>query len=153
MPRHAEQRVLPYTPDQMFDLVADVARYPEFLPWCVGARIRKQTPTELYCDLIIGFKVFRERFTSRVTLDREHRVIQVAYLDGPMRHLTNRWAFLETGDGHVEIDFFVEFEFRSALLRRAIGGLFHHAVQRMVRAFEARAAEIYGPPDAIGETA
>ena len=144
MPTHAEQRVLPYTPEQMFDLVADIERYPEFLPWCVGARIRKREADEVVADLVIGFKVFRERFTSIVKLDRSGQRIDVAYADGPFRHLNNHWHFAPHGNNHCRIDFFVDFEFRSAVLQKLIGVLFNEAVRRMVAAFEGRANKLYG---------
>ena len=142
MPTHAEKRVLRYTPEQLFDLVADVRRYPEFLPWCVGARIVTRTDKEVVADLTIGFKMFRESFRSQVTLDRpEH--IQVRYLNGPFRYLNNQWRFLPHPQG-TEVRFFVEFEFRSRLLQAVIGTVFEQAVRLMVRAFERRAMHLYG---------
>jgi coenzyme Q-binding protein COQ10 len=145
MPTHAEQRVLPYTPEQLFALVADVERYPEFLPWCRGARIRERTAGLIVADLIIGFRMFRERFTSRVVLDPSRR-IDVTYAEGPFRYLTNHWVFAEAPDG-CRIDFFVDFEFKSRLMQRVIEMLFGEAVRRMVAAFEARARDLYGPPE------
>ena len=145
MATHAEKRVLPYRPEQLYDLVADVEKYPEFLPWCIGARIRDRQPDALIADLVIGFKGFRDGFTSRVTLNRPEMRIDVAYLDGPFRYLNNHWVFQELADGGCEIDFFVDFEFRSRLLQRIIGVLFNEAVRRMVDAFESRAATIYEP--------
>lgn len=145
MPTHAEKRILPYTPEQMFDLVADVERYPEFLPWCQGARVYRRQPGQMMADMVIGFRMVRERFTSRVTLDRPGR-IDVAYTKGPLRHLNNHWVFRPVGDGHCEIDFFVDFEFRSGVLQKIIGVLFGEAVRRMVGAFEVRAAQLYGRP-------
>jgi coenzyme Q-binding protein COQ10 len=150
---HAEQRVLGYRPEQLYDLVADVERYPEFLPWCIGARIRERHEMLLVADLIIGFKMIRERFTSRVNLDREHLAIDVIYADGPFKHMANRWRFEPTPDGGCRIDFYVEFEFRSAMLQKLIGVLFHEAVRRMVGAFEARARQLYGPPSGVGLSA
>ena len=146
MIKHAEQRLLGYRPEQMFDLVADVERYPEFLPWCIGARIRERSESLLVADLVIGFKVIRERFTSRVALDRPNLGIEVAYANGPFKHLSNRWRFEATPEGGCRIDFYVEFEFRSAMLQKLIGVLFHEAVKRMVSAFETRARALYGPP-------
>lgn len=143
MPTHAERRVLPYSPQQLFDLVAGIESYPEFLPWCVGARIRKREGNVLLADMIIGFKMFRERFTSRVVLDPPGR-IDVSYTEGPFRHLTNHWLFLPHGDGETLIDFYVDFEFRSRVLKAAIGVLFNEAVRRMIGAFESRAAALYG---------
>ncbi|WP_160000609.1 type II toxin-antitoxin system RatA family toxin [Roseomonas sp. 18066] len=142
MPTHAEKRILRYTPEQMFALVADVRRYPEFLPWCVGARVITQTETELTADLTIGFKMFRETFRSRVILDRPHEV-RVSYENGPFRYLNNTWKFIPL-DGGTEVDFFVDFEFRSALLQAVIGMVFNEAVRMMVRAFERRAMMLYG---------
>ena len=143
---HAEQRLLGYRPEQMFDLVADIERYPEFLPWCIGARIRERTESLVVADLIIGFKMIRERFTSRVSLDRDRLTIEVTYADGPFKQMTNRWRFEPTEDGRCRIDFYVAFEFRSAVLQKLIGVLFHEAVRRMVGAFETRARKLYGVP-------
>jgi len=143
MPTHAERRRLPYSAEQLFDLVADVRRYPEFLPWCVGVRIRERTDKLLVADLLIGFKMVRERFSSRVVLDRPRR-IDVTYSEGPFRYLNNHWIFIPEPDGGCTIDFFVDFEFRSRLLQRVIEVLFNEAVRRMVSAFEARARALYG---------
>jgi len=144
VPRHEERRVLAYSPEQLYDLVAAVEDYPKFLPWCLAARIRQRKERLLIADLVIGFKVFRERFTSRVELNPEARRIDVSYTEGPFRYLNNHWIFNPHPDG-CEIDFFVDFEFRSRLLQKVIQALFHEAVTRMVRAFETRAREIYGP--------
>jgi coenzyme Q-binding protein COQ10 len=143
MPTHAEKRRLPYTPEQLFDLVADVERYPEFLPWAVAARIRSREGNVITADLMIGFKMFRERFTSRVVLDRPRR-IDVSYTEGPFKYLNNHWVFEPMPGGGTCIDFFVDFEFRSVLLQRLIGMLFNEAVRRMVQAFETRARQLYG---------
>jgi len=145
MPTHAEQRVLPYSQAQLFDLVADVERYPEFLPWCVGARIRKRLPDgTMEADLVIGFKMFRERFASIVKPDRASHRIDVSYVDGPFRYLNNHWKFITEGENRTRVDFFVDFEFKSALLQKVIGVLFNEAVRRMVAAFESRAKQLYG---------
>jgi coenzyme Q-binding protein COQ10 len=144
LPTHAEQRVLPYTPEQLFALVADVERYPEFLPWCVGARVRERKPDLIVADLTIGFRMFRERFTSRVNLDPPRR-IDVAYAEGPFKYLNNHWMFERVPSG-CRIDFFVDFEFHSRILQRVIGMLFHEAVRRMVAAFEHRAEQLYATP-------
>jgi coenzyme Q-binding protein COQ10 len=146
MPTHAEQQTVAYRPEQLFDLVADVGRYPEFLPWCAGARVRSRTETELVADLTIGFGPFRESFTSRVRLDRPSE-IQVRYEDGPFRYLNNNWRFAPDPRG-CKVAFFVEFEFRSRLLQAAIGVVFNEAVRRMVNAFMRRARQVYGPPAA-----
>jgi coenzyme Q-binding protein COQ10 len=146
MPRYSEQKRVAYSPEQMFDLVADVGKYPQFLPWCVGARIRTHTHEELVADLTIGFGPFRESFTSRVKLEHPH-TIEVHYENGPFRYLNNRWRF-QTDPSGCLIDFFVDFEFRSKVLQMAIGAVFAEAVRRMVYAFLKRAREVYGPPAA-----
>jgi len=150
MPTHAERRIMPYSAEQMYNLIADVGGYPEFLPWCSAARVRRRSPLPdgggevLDADLVISFKLFRERFGSRVTLRPEARIIDVEYLDGPFRYLNNHWEFSPRGDQHCEVDFFVDFEFRSAVLQRLIGVFFNEAMQRIVRAFERRAETLYG---------
>lgn len=145
MPTHAEQRLLPYQPQELFDLVADVERYPEFLPWCKAARVRQRESEErqIVADLVVGFKMVRERFTSRVDLAPEERVIRVQYVDGPFRYLNNTWQFIDHADGCM-IDFYVDFEFRSRVLQKMLQPLFNEAVRRMVAAFEGRAQELYG---------
>lgn len=150
MPTHAEQRLLPYTAEQLFDLVAGVERYPEFLPWCVGARIRERRADLVVADLLIGFRMVRERFTSRVELDRPHR-IHVSYTEGPFRYLNNHWTFTPQPGGGCRIDFHVDFEFRSRMLQKVIEVLFNEAVRRMVAAFEARARQLYGAPAGASE--
>ena len=145
MSTHAEKRPLPYSPEQLFALVADVDKYPEFLPWCVGARVRSQTEELIVADLVIGYKVFRERFTSKVKLDKPGR-IDVEYSDGPFRYLNNHWIFERNHDGSTTIDFYVDFEFRSRLMQKMIGAVFNEAVKRMVQAFEQRAHDLYGDP-------
>jgi coenzyme Q-binding protein COQ10 len=142
MPTHAEKRFLPYTPEQVFDLVADIERYPEFLPWCVGARIRERRDNVILGDLLIGWRMVREKFTSRVTLDRPGR-IDVEYAEGPFKYLKNHWLF-ECQPGGCLVDFYVDFEFRSRMLQGVIAALFNEAVKRMVSAFEKRAKELYG---------
>jgi coenzyme Q-binding protein COQ10 len=146
MPTHAEQKILPFTPQQLYDLVADVGSYPEFLPWCVGARIKEKTDIRILADLVIGYKLFRERFTSRVTLDPQQPRIDVEYMDGPFKYLNNHWIFMPHPDG-CEIDFYVDFEFKSAILQKTIGLLFNEAVQRMISAFEQRAHDLYDTKD------
>lgn len=146
MPSHSETKLLPYTAHQMFDLVADVAQYPKFLPWTAAARIRSQTDlgdhTVMLADLIISFKVFREKFGSRVTLWREKMQIDTEYLDGPVRYLESQWHFKDV-EGGCEVSFHVDFEFRNRLLQGAAGMFFNEAMQRVVRSFERRAAELY----------
>ena len=151
MPSHHEIKVLPYTADQMYALVADVAEYPKFLPWTAAARIRTRTPITgvngagevMEADLVISFKVFRERFGSRVTLWPQVRRIDTEYLDGPFRHMKSTWAFRDVAGG-CEVEFFVDFEFKNAILQGIIGMVFNDAMQRVVRAFERRAAELHG---------
>ncbi|APX88607.1 ubiquinone-binding protein [Brevirhabdus pacifica] len=162
MPTHSEQKILPYTAAQMFALVADVESYPEFLPWCAAARIRSRRPFDgtpvagdtpagdkaegaevLEADLVISFKVFRERFGSRVVLwPREYR-IDTSYLDGPFRYMESRWQFTDLPEGGCSVDFHVDFEFRNRVLQGVVGVVFNEAMQRIVRAFERRAAELY----------
>ena len=148
MPTHHETRVVPYTAQQMYDLVADVAAYPKFLPWTAAARIRSRTPIEggevLEADLVISFKVFRERFGSRVTLWPSQMKIDTEYLDGPFKYLKSGWSFRDVAGG-CEVTFFVDFEFRNAILQGIIGVVFNEAMHRVVRAFEKRAADLYGP--------
>src|SRR5579875_3680754 len=121
MPNHKEREIVPYLPDQLFDLVADVGKYPQFLPWCVASRVRSQNAKELVADLTIGFGPFRESFTSRVALDRPNSAY-VRYERGPFRYLNNKWIFVPHPNGCM-VDFFVEFEFRSRLLQAAIGAV------------------------------
>jgi coenzyme Q-binding protein COQ10 len=148
MPTHKETKLLPYTADQMYGLVADVPSYPKFLPWNAAARIRSRRPIPggevMEADLVISFKVFRESFGSRVTLYPERRRIDTEYIDGPFRHMRSSWDFRDAPGG-CEVTFFVDFEFRNAILQAVIGVVFNDAMQRIVRAFERRAAELYGP--------
>ena len=142
MPTHSERRFLPYAPDRLYELVAEVEDYPAFLPWCIALRVVDRSDSALRAEMIVGFGMLRESFTSEVSLTPKSR-IDVRYLDGPFRRLENRWLFLPA-DGGCDIDFFIDFEFRSRLLRRLMEPLFHEAVRRMVRAFETRARERYG---------
>ena len=149
MPTHAERRVVGYRPEQLFDLVADIGKYPDFLPWCLGARVRARSEREVVADLTIGFGPFHESFTSRVALERPH-LVRVRYENGPFRYLNNQWRFAPDPRGThagTHVDFFVDFEFRSRLLQAAIGVVFNEAVRRMVNAFLKRAGEVYGPPE------
>lgn len=143
MHRHEERRVLAHTAEQMFDLVADVEKYPEFLPWCVGLRVVSRDEAGLSADLLIGYKVIREKFASKVTLERPKH-IEVSYLGGPLKHLHNSWDFTDNEDGSCTVDFVIEFAFRSSLFERMIGGFFDEIVHRMVAAFVTRADEVYG---------
>lgn len=145
MPKHIETRALPYTPDQMFDLVADVGRYAEFLPWVVGVRVKSNDETEMVADLLVGFKALREKFTSRVTKERPGRV-HVDYLEGPLAYLTNDWAFRPDGKGGCLVDFAVDFAFRSRMFEALAGQMFDRALRKMIGAFEERAAVLYAAP-------
>lgn len=151
MPTHAERQIVPYRPEQLFDLVADVDKYPLFLPWCVATRVRLRTETEQVADVTVGFGPFRERFTSRNALERPNH-IRVRYEDGPFRYLNNQWVFRPHEKG-CEVDFFIDFEFRSRILQSAVGVVFNEAVRRMVGAFMKRAREVYGPPGAAAAPA
>ena len=143
MPGIHEVYALPYSPEQMFDLVADVGRYQEFLPWVVATRVRSNSETEMVADLLIGFKQLREKFTSRVIKHRPDR-IEVHYLDGPMKDLDNRWLFRPLEGGGCEIDFCVDFTFRNGVFEALAGQYFDRAFRKMVAAFEQRAHELYG---------
>ncbi|HXH52686.1 MAG TPA: type II toxin-antitoxin system RatA family toxin [Sphingomicrobium sp.] len=143
MPRHSETRHLPYTPEQLFDLVADVGRYGEFLPWVVAVRIRSSSETETIADLVVGFSAFRERFTSRVSKDRPNRIC-VDYVEGPLKYLHNEWSFEPSPEGGTDLSFVVDFAFRSRLFESLAGAMFDRALRRMTGAFEARAAALYG---------
>ncbi|WP_435258984.1 type II toxin-antitoxin system RatA family toxin [Thioclava sp. FR2] len=148
MPTHSEKRFLPYSPQEMYDLVADVGSYPKFLPWNSAARIRSRQAGPdgsevMEADLVISFKVFRERFGSRVTLLPALMKIDTEYLDGPFKYMKSYWQFHDAPGG-CEVEFFVDFEFRNAILQGIIGVVFNDAMQRVVRAFERRAADLYG---------
>lgn len=143
MPKHSETRRLPYSPEQMFDLVADVGRYGEFLPWVSAVRVRSDSETEMVADLIVGFKGLRETFSSRVEKQRPGH-IRVDYLDGPLKHLHNDWQFKPDGQGGVLIDFCVDFAFKSRVFEMLAGQVFDRALRMMINAFEERAARLYG---------
>ena len=150
MPAHREKRFLPYTPIQMFDLVADVGRYAEFLPWVTAVRVQSDSDVEMVADLIVGFKSLRERFTSRVRKSRPH-MISVAYLDGPLKFLRNEWRF-EPAPGGCTVDFAVEFAFKNRLFESLAGHMFDAALRKMTSAFEARAAALYTSPSGISSS-
>jgi coenzyme Q-binding protein COQ10 len=139
---HAEKRIVPYTPEQMYNLVADVAHYAEFLPWCMDVKILRASDTEIIADLTAGYKFIRERFRSRVVLDQKSRIIEIDYLSGPLKHLDTIWQFLPHPDGCL-IDFKVVFEFESRLIQNMAMMFFNEIVKRMVASFEKRAADIY----------
>ena len=144
MQTHIEQKKLPYTAEQMFTLVANVGEYKNFAPWCIASRITKrESDTVFYADLVVGYKVFRERFSSKVILDPFHQ-IHIEYQKGPLKHLTNHWIFNNHGDGTCTIDFNVEFEFKNSVLQGLAQVFFQEIIKRMVSAFEDRAQELYG---------
>ena len=148
MSTHHEKKRLPYSADQMFDLVADVASYPKFLPWCSEALILsrevKNGTETMIADLVISFKVYRERFRSDVILDRAARKITTRYLDGPFKHMESEWRFNFVGETACDVDFEIDFEFKNRMLQTLIGVVFAEAVRRMVAAFEGRARALYG---------
>ena len=143
MPRHSETKYLPYSPEQVFALVADVARYDEFLPWVVAVRVRSSSETETVADLIVGFNAFKERFTSRVVKQHPHRIC-VDYVEGPLKYLHNEWHFERAADGGTDLRFSVDFAFRSRLFESLAGAMFDRALRRMTSAFEQRAVALYG---------
>lgn len=150
MPTHAEKRIMPYSADQMFALIADIGSYPEFLPWCAGARVRSRAPLAdgagevIEADLIISFKVFREKFGTRVTLTPAKKTIVSEYIEGPFKFLISKWAFRELDDGGCEVNYHVEFEFKNKILQKAAGMFFSEAQKQIMNAFEKRARELYG---------
>ncbi len=142
MTTHKERQNFPYTQKQIFDLVADVERYPEFLPWCLESKITRQEGNIFYADLVIGYKMIREKYTSKVTLNAPDHV-HVEYISGPMKYLSNHWKFIKEDDGSCTVDFFVEFEFKNILLQNLVGVFFQEIMQRMVNAFKNRAQNLY----------
>lgn len=143
MPRHVETRILPYTPEQLFDLVADVGRYQEFLPWVAATRIREDSDTAMVADLVVGFKALKETFTSRVHKQRPHE-IEIDYVEGPLKYLHNSWTF-RPASGGTEVDFCVDFAFKNRIFEALAGQMFDRALRRMIGAFEERAAALYAP--------
>jgi coenzyme Q-binding protein COQ10 len=152
MPRHSETKHFPYTPEQLFDLVADVARYDEFLPWVVAVRVRSSSETETVADLVVGFNAFKERFTSRVKKERARR-IEVDYIEGPLKYLHNEWRFEPAADGGTKVDFSVDFAFKSRIFEALAGQMFDRALRRMTGAFETRAAALYGMSKSSAQSA
>jgi len=152
MPRHSETKHLPYSPAQLFELVADVARYDEFLPWVVAVRVRSSSPKETVADLVVGFNAFKERFTSRVMKEQPDRIC-VDYVDGPLKYLHNEWKFEPAGDGGTNLHFSVDFAFKSRVFEVLAGQMFDRALRRMTRAFEERAAALYGIKSSSAQSA
>ena len=148
MPSYETKRIVPHTPDQMFALVADVERYPEFLPMCealdVRSRRERDGVTLLVADMTVGYKAIRETFTSQVVLKPAANRIDVKYIDGPFKYLNNRWLFEETAGGGTEIGFFIDYEFKSRVLGALMGAMFDRAFRMFAEAFEKRAQAVYG---------
>ena len=151
MPRHSETKHLPYTPEQLFELVADVARYDEFLPWVVAVRVRSSSATETVADLVVGFNAFKERFTSRVVKERPAKIC-VDYVEGPLKFLHNEWKF-EPASGGTNVHFSVDFAFKSRLFESLAGAMFDRALRRMTGAFEQRAEALYGTSSSSAQSA
>ena len=151
MPRHSETRFLPYSPEQLFDLVSDVARYDEFLPWVVAVRVRSSSESETVADLVVGFNAFKERFTSRVQKERPGRIV-VDYVEGPLKYLHNEWRFEPAGGG-TNVGFSVDFAFKSRIFEALAGQMFDRALRRMISAFEQRAAALYGISSSSAQSA
>ena len=152
MPRHSEKKHLPYTPEQLFELVADVGRYDEFLPWVVAVRVRSSSETETVADLVVGFNAFKERFTSRVVKERPSRIC-VDYVEGPLKYLHNEWTFARAAHGGTDVGFSVDFAFKSRLFETVAGSMFDRALRRMTTAFEQRAAALYGNSNSSAQSA
>lgn len=149
MPRYSTKRRVPHSASDMFDLVADVAKYPQFVPMCADMRVRSRTDkgegtAVIVATMTVAYKVIRQSYTSRVTLDKPNLEILVEYLDGPFRRMQNRWTFRPKGDAASEVEFFIDYEFRSRTLAMLMGALFDTVFRRMATAFEKRADEIYG---------
>ncbi|WP_421850215.1 type II toxin-antitoxin system RatA family toxin [Oricola sp.] len=157
MPSFEDRTTVPHTATQMFDLVADVERYPEFLPMCEALKIRdlrvRDSKTMLVADMTVGYKLIRETFTSQVLLKPEDRAIDVSYIDGPFKYLDNRWTFVDRSAGGSDVVFFIDYEFRSRALGALMGAMFDRAFHMFSNAFQKRALEIYGRPDDIRVTA
>jgi coenzyme Q-binding protein COQ10 len=153
MPQHTEQQILPYSQDQMYRLVSDIEQYPKFLPWCAALRIRDRNVRDnldvIVADMVVAFQVLREKFRSEVTLDPARYGIEVRYIDGPFKYLTNEWRFTEGDAGGCVVDFHIDFEFRNRTLERLIARVFGRAVEKMVGAFVARAHDVYGEMGAV----
>ena len=140
--KHEERRVINHTPSNLYKLVSDVKKYPEFLPWCLGARVKNNKKDSFDADLIIGFKIYKEIYSSQIFLDKINKKITVNYKSGPFEYLQNHWVFNENKKG-CEVEFMVNFKFKSVFLQTLMETLFAEAVKRMVRAFESRANQLY----------
>ncbi len=149
MPHFSTKRRVRHAAADMFDLVADVEKYPEFVPLCAGMRVKSRTDKGegvgvLVAEMTAAYKLVRQTFTSRVTLDRPNLKILVEYLDGPFSRMQNRWTFAPTGEGACEVEFFIDYEFKSRTLAMLMGAMFDTAFRRFSAAFEARADQVYG---------
>jgi coenzyme Q-binding protein COQ10 len=144
MPRHTETRNLPWTPEQLYDLVADVGHYQDFLPWVAATRIRSDSETLMIADLVVGFRSLKETFTSRVEKERPTK-IRTDYIEGPLKYLHNSWTFKADGKGGSEVGFCVDFAFKNRIFESLAGAMFDRALRRMIGAFEERARALYGP--------
>ena len=151
MPRHSETKFLPYSREQLFELVADVASYDQFLPWVVAVRVRSSSETETLADLVVGFNAFKERFTSRVVKQRPTKIC-VDYVEGPLKFLHNEWEF-EPANGGTNVYFSVDFAFKSRIFESLAGAMFDRALRRMTGAFEQRAAALYGTSSSSAQSA
>ena len=147
MTTHQETKFLPYTPTQLFTLIADVERYPEFIPWCSALRIVERRQEEgneiLEAEMMVSFQMFREKFRSRVKLDEAAKAIDISYIDGPFKYLDSLWV-CKPADGGCDIDFSVDFAFKNFILQKTVGIFFGEAMHKIVGAFETRAEELYG---------
>ncbi|MGJ8572853.1 MAG: type II toxin-antitoxin system RatA family toxin [Hoeflea sp.] len=150
MPQFQTTRLVPHSPRQMFDLVADVERYPEFLPLCEALSVRSRKEGEgkvlLIADMTVGYKAIRETFASQVLLKSDDHAIDVKYLDGPFKYLDNKWTFVPRDEGGCEVRFFIDYEFKNRMLGVVMGAMFDRAFRMFAEAFEKRATEIYGDP-------
>jgi coenzyme Q-binding protein COQ10 len=143
MPHHHERKSLPFSAEQMYDLVTDVRRYAEFLPWVAAVRVRSDDENEMLADLVVGFKALKETFSSRVLKTPKSKVV-VEYLDGPMRHLSNQWLFETAENGGCIVDFTVDFSFQNRVFEAIAGQYFNTALRKMTDAFVKRAEQLYG---------
>lgn len=142
MPRYEEIKTLPYPAEFLYELVLDVEKYPDFLPWCVGARITERHDDHFIAQMMIGYKFYREQFLSRVEVHTDLEV-HVEYVNGPFHYLQNHWKFIRIDEQNCEIDFYVDFEFKNKFLQSLISAFFTEAVHRMISSFEKRAKELY----------
>ena len=141
--KHEEKRIINHTPQNLYNLVSDVKKYPEFLPWCLGSRVKKISNKQINADLVVGMRIYREIFKSNVHLYKDSSTTEVEYLKGPFKQLKNKWIFNKVDNG-CEVDFYVEFELNSRLLNGVIKAFFEEAVVKMIAAFENRAGKLYG---------